>query len=105
MASKLVEYNWIARVTQGSGDNGVDIIAERNRLTVAIQNKRYKGSVGNKAIQEVYTGMKHFGLSRAVVISTGVYTKAAKNIALSLSVLLLSEHDIPHMWDILNIRD
>jgi restriction system protein len=101
VAAKLEQAGWTASVTQASGDDGVDVIAEREGLSVAVQCKRFKGSVGNKAVQEVYSGMKHMQLDRAVVISTGQYTKAAKNLARTTGVLLLSEYDILHLWDLL----
>lgn len=101
VAAQLVKAGWTASVTQASGDDGVDVIAERDGITVAVQCKRYAGSVGNKAVQEVYAGMKHMQLDRAVVISTGQYTKSAQKLANSTGVFLLSEHDILHMWDIL----
>lgn len=101
VAAQLNNAGWTATVTQASGDDGVDVIAERDGVSVAVQCKRFKGSVGNKAVQEVYSGMKHMQLDRAVVISTGQYTKAAKGLASTTGVLLLSEHDIPHMWDLL----
>ena len=101
VAAKLKAAGWTASVTQASGDDGVDVIAEQGGLRVAVQCKRFKGSVGNKAVQEVYSGMKHMQLERAVVISTGKYTKAAQDLASTTGVLLLSEHDIPHLWDLL----
>jgi restriction system protein len=104
VAAKLVQAGWKATVTQANGDDGVDVIAERKGLSVAVQCKRYKGSVGNKAVQEVYSGMKHMELDRAVVISTGKYTKAAQNLATTTGVLLLSEHDISHLWKILSVK-
>ena len=94
VAAKLNEAGWAASVTQASGDNGVDVIAERDGVSVAVQCKRYAGSVGNKAVQEVFSGMKHMQLDRAVVISTGKYTKAAEILASTTGVLLLSEQDI-----------
>lgn len=101
VAAKLNDAGWTASVTQASGDDGVDVIAMRKGFSVAVQCKRFKGSVGNKAVQEVYSGMKHMQLDRAVVISTGKYTKAAQNLASTTGVLLLSEHDIPHLWELL----
>ena len=101
VAAKLKGAGWTASVTQASGDDGVDVIAEQGGLRVAVQCKRFKGSVGNKAVQEVYSGMKHMQLERAVVVSTGKYTKAAQDLASTTGVVLLTEHDIPHLWDLL----
>lgn len=47
----LKELGFIAKVTKESGDQGVDIIAERNSKIYAIQTKRYSSPEGNKAIQ------------------------------------------------------
>ena len=41
-------------VTKGSGDYGIDILAQKDGVTYAIQCKRYTAPVGVKAIQEAY---------------------------------------------------
>ena len=43
-------------VTRGSGDFGVDILAEKDGVTYAIQCKCYTAPVGVKAVQEAYAG-------------------------------------------------
>lgn len=102
VAAQLSRTDWTTSVTQASCDNGVDIIAVREGVSVAIQCKRFGGSVGNSAVQEVYSGMKHFGLDRAVVITTGTYTRAARSLAKTTGVMLLSHEDIPNMWNMLH---
>lgn len=42
-----------ARATKLSGDQGVDVIAEKLNRVIAIQAKLYSNPVGNSAIQEV----------------------------------------------------
>ena len=39
-------------VTRGSGDYGVDVLAEKEGVTYAVQCKRYDGPVGVKAVQD-----------------------------------------------------
>ncbi len=95
VADALERYDWQARATQGSGDQGVDVVATKNGVSLGIQCKRYTGSVGNKAIQEAYSGMKHFGLDKAAVLTNAEFTKSAKELAASTGVLLLSPEDIP----------
>ena len=41
-------------VTKGSGDYGIDILAEKEGVTYAIQCKRYQGPVGVEAVQQAY---------------------------------------------------
>lgn len=97
VASSLSKFGWKVKVTQGSGDQGVDVIATINGKTLGIQCKRYAGSVGNKAVQETYAGMKHFGLDYAAVLTNATYTKSARELAASTNVLLLVPEDIPSL--------
>ncbi len=46
-------------VTSASGDQGVDILANKGDIRYAIQCKRYNSPLNNKPIQEVYTGRVH----------------------------------------------
>ena len=101
VAEKLSKYGWNARSTQGSGDQGVDVIAEKNKKTVGIQCKLYTGTVGNKAVQEILAGKTHFNLDFAVVITNSAYTKSAKELAKTSNVFLLSVHDIPDLEQII----
>lgn len=75
-------------VTKGSGDQGVDIIAWRNNEKYAIQCKRYTNRVGNKPVQEVYTGMTIYGCSRAIVITNSFFTQGAIDAARATGVEL-----------------
>ena len=74
--------------TKGSGDQGVDILAERNGVTYAIQCKNYAGAVGNFAVQEAYAGAQFYGCDRAAVICPGEFTRSAKELARATGVLL-----------------
>ncbi len=75
-------------VTQGSGDQGVDIIAWKNDEKYAIQCKRYNKAVGNKPVQEVYTGKTIYGCSRAIVITNNYFTPGAIQAAKATNVEL-----------------
>lgn len=87
-------------LTKGSGDQGVDILAERNGKTYAIQCKNYEGSVGNFAVQEAYTGAQFYGCERAAVICPGEFTRGAKELAQSTGVLLWDGKKLSHMMKI-----
>ena len=47
-------------VTRGSGDYGVDVLAEKEGVTYAVQCKRYDGPVGVKAVQEAHPDVEIF---------------------------------------------
>ena len=68
-------------VTKGSGDNGVDILAEKDGVSYAIQCKRYDEPVGVKAVQEAYAGRDYYDKMVGVVMSTQYFTKNAVEMA------------------------
>lgn len=77
-----------ARTTQGSGDYGIDVIAEKDGVTYAIQCKCYSGSVGNKAVQEAFSGKAYYNCMVAVVFTNNHYTAAAIETARVTNVML-----------------
>lgn len=74
--------------TPVTGDHGVDILAWKFNKKYAFQCKRYSGNVGNKAVQEVYTGKQLYAASGAIIITTSFFTKQAKQEAEDLGVML-----------------
>lgn len=71
-------------LTPESGDQGVDVIViDANNNRVAMQTKRYGGSVGNSAVQEVIAGRKFHECSRSIVLTNSYFTKSAVSLALS----------------------
>ena len=90
----LQEAGWNVEQTQASNDQGVDLIAQIEDLKVCIQCKRYSNPVGNKAVQEVIAGKAFYNGTHAVVVSNAGFTKAAKNLAESADVLLISDTDL-----------
>ena len=88
-ADALRKFGWQATVSKASGDQGVDILARREGISVAVQCKRYTKPVGNKAVQEAFSGKQHVQASHACVIATGGFTKSAKELASSTGVFLL----------------
>jgi hypothetical protein len=97
VAGRLELHGWRAEVTAGSGDQGLDIIARRDGRKIGIQCKRYDGAVGNKAVQEAFSGRAFHRVDTAVVITTGRYTESAKALSRKTGVHLLYVKDIPRM--------
>jgi len=93
-AAVLREMKWKARVTQASGDQGVDIVADKRGMRIVIQCKKYSKPVGNRAVQEIVAAIAHEGAQRGVVVTTSDYTPAAEKLAASNQVLLLHHADL-----------
>lgn len=103
LADQLNQNGWTAYATRGSGDQGVDVVAECDGVTVGIQCKRYSSKVGNKAVQEIFSGVQHMGLDKAVVVTNAGYTKSARDLAASTGVLLSDPDAIPELKALLRI--
>lgn len=87
-------------VTRTSGDQGVDILAQRGGKLYGIQCKNYAGAVGNAAVQEAYAGAQFYGCDEAAVICPGEFTRSARELAASTGVLLWDGKRLSHMMKI-----
>ena len=75
-------------VTRGSGDYGIDILAERDGVTYAVQCKCYTAPVGVKAIQEAYAGRDYYDCMVGAVLTNQYFTQPAVEAAKKLKILL-----------------
>lgn len=81
VAGRLRRAGWQVTFTSAVGDYGVDLIAEREGKSVAIQCKRLGKAVGVAAVQQVVAGARHHGCTKSIVVSNQEFTKAAKQLA------------------------
>jgi restriction system protein len=93
----LQNARWDAALTPGSGDQGADIIAQKDGRRVVIQCKFYNGAVGNKAVQEAYAAAAFQDAHYAVVVTNSVFTKSAHQLAHKNGVLLMHYTDLPKL--------
>lgn len=84
-------------VTQESGDQGVDIIATKDKQKVGIQCKRYNGFVGNRAVQEVWAGHEYYDLDAAIVLTNSTFSDSAQELAAELGVTLIDRDGLRKM--------
>ena len=75
-------------VTQASGDYGIDVLAERDGVTFAIQCKLYSSHVGNSAVQEAASGRDFYKKDIAVVMTNNYFTDNAIKLASAIGVKL-----------------
>ncbi len=96
-AEELKKNGWEVRLTKASGDQGVDIIATKHSKKVAIQCKNHSKPVGNKAVQEVHSGMIYERANAAIVVSRKGFTPAARRLANSVNVHLIDDTQIDEL--------
>lgn len=75
-------------VTKASGDQGIDVIAEKNGVRFGIQAKCYSNKVSNSAIQEVVAGISFYKCDKAIVITNNFFTNSAIQLAKANNVVL-----------------
>lgn len=76
--------------TNASHDYGIDILADKDGISYAVQCKCYSNPVGIKAIQEAYAGKEYYDCMIGVVMTNQYFTRPAVEFAQKLHVL---------MWD------
>lgn len=94
-ADQLELQGWSIQTTPASGDQGVDLLATRDSVIVAIQCKRTIRPMGNSAVQEAFAGMKFYDASMACVISSGGFTAAARSLGDKIGVKLIEVDRLP----------
>lgn len=90
-------------VTRGSGDQGVDVLAEKDGIKYAIQCKCYTSDLGNKPVQEVNTGKTIYHCQVGVVMTNRYFTQGAKDAAKATGILLWDRDVVQKMAELANM--
>lgn len=87
------------KVTRSSGDFGVDVIVEKDKVRYAIQCKRYNHKLDNTPIQEVVGGLAYYQCDKGAVMTNQYFTEPAKQLAQVNDIKLLDRDTLSHMVD------
>ena len=98
---EILKYNGFENVQQTklSGDNGIDILAEKAEIKYGIQCKCYSSKLGNKPVQEVYTGLKMYNCDIGVVMTNSYFTESAINTAKQTRIRLWDRDTLKKMLE------
>ncbi len=97
------QRGWETRVTTGSGDRGIDVIATKESPFLQkqiIQAKRYKqeNSVGSPDIQQYSSLQKQEpNVDSVVIVTTSSFSRQAREIANKLNVKLVDGTDLSNI--------
>jgi restriction system protein len=97
IAELLSAQGYQADTTRFGGDFGLDVIATKGGIRLGVQVKHKslgKGSVGVKAVYEAAGGKPHYHCDRIMVVTNGVYTKQAIEIAKSHNCTLIDRDQL-----------
>jgi hypothetical protein len=93
------------KVTPGSGDQGVDILAEKGGVKYAIQCKNYASPLSNTPVQEVSAGKMFYNCHVGVVMTNSTFTPGAKTLAQATGVLLWDRSVVQNMMESENCKE
>ena len=82
------------KTTPPTGDHGIDIFAEKNEITYAIQCKCYSSNVGNSSVQQAYSGKCFYKKDIGVVLTNQFFTEQAKKEATELGIKLWDKNKL-----------
>ncbi len=94
IAEIFENLGWTTFNTPKSGDQGADIVMQKEGFTYVVQCKLYGQPVGNKAVQEVSSAKAYYEAVGSVVVTNNDYTKSARQLAESQNVWLLHDSQL-----------
>ncbi|WAI12302.1 restriction endonuclease [Bacillus cereus] len=103
LCNLLSNLGFRAELTKGSGDQGADIIAYKQGKKYVIQAKRYSGTVGTKAVQEVISGKGFYEADEAWVITNSSYTRGAIELANKTQTKLWDRNRLQNIMEAIGI--
>lgn len=94
-------YEHVA-VTKASGDQGIDILADKSGSLYAIQCKCYASPIGNHAVQEAFAGAAFYDGRIPVVMTNQTFTASAQELAAKTKVVLWDRGELERMISVYN---
>ncbi len=77
-----------------SGDGGVDLILEKDGKRTAVQAKRWTTHIGEKAVQEIYTGCRYHHCHASIIVTNNYFTDMAWKVANKVGVWLVDRNGL-----------
>lgn len=90
----FMKQGYRATMTKSSGDFGADLVLKGNGETIVVQAKRYKSSVGVKAVQEIIAAIRMYDANSAWVVTNSYFTKQAQTLASHNDVRLIDRDEL-----------
>jgi restriction system protein len=78
VASVFRDHGYEARVTGRSGDDGIDVILEKDGSQIGVQGKRYKNSIQVEQIRSLAGALVLNGLTKGIFVTTSSFQSGAE---------------------------
>ena len=94
VAKLLTFQGFQTQVTVGSGDLGVDVLANKLPTRYAIQVKRQAKNVSRRAVSDAVAGQIHYRCNAAMVVTNAFFTTGARELAKSTGCRLVDRTEL-----------
>ena len=88
---------YIVQLTPTSGDQGIDLILQRDGKTSVVQCKSHKQPIGPAIARELYGSMVAFGADDAILACTGGFTRGVQDFVRGKPITLVSASELAEM--------
>lgn len=93
------KQGYVANVTKGSGDGGIDILIEKEGLRGIVQCKRFKNKVGPGPIRDLYGTMKAGNHKFGIAVCPSGFSDQAYEFSKGKNIKLIGLKQIMEMVD------
>lgn len=97
LANLYRTLGYVTQVTKGSGDNGVDIILEKDKEKILVQCKAHKKPIGPAIARELYGTMHSFNVKKGIIASLGGFSKGVYKFVANKDIQLIGINEILNM--------
>ncbi len=95
VAAVYRELGYRAQRVGKTGDHGVDLVVYHPRgQKIIVQCKRYRGTVGEPMVRDLYGVMHHEKADRAVLVTTGGFTAQSREWVRGKPIQLISGEEL-----------
>jgi restriction system protein len=91
LAAQYKKHGFKVQTTPKTCDFGADLLLvdPKTNLKICIQAKRYRGLVGEEAVQQTISGKNYYDCDKAMIITNSHYTDAAKKLAKKCDIAMI----------------
>jgi hypothetical protein len=86
-------------VTPASGDEGIDVVLEKDGRKIIVQCKAHQNPVGPSVVRELYGAMMHANANEAILVALGGFTQGVVGFVKGKPIRLMSLPDILALAD------
>lgn len=94
LGKRFEQAGYVVRHTGGAGDEGVDLVLEKEGKTVIVQCKAHQAVIGPATVRDLYGAMTHRRDQEAWLISTHGFSEGARAFADGKPIRLISIGEI-----------